>query len=222
MLPSTRALEYSSCMESYWDQRAGVPCTSAAPGHVLAPATTQGLVRRRCVHAVLHSTPGKRIYPDLYVPAFLWGLRRKKLRPQGRGENVCLGRQEGMLTSGGYVGSVPALGWCFLCGRGWVFLYLGQDFCAKLCLMSKPPGLPSKPVPLHDHFLWTGKQYVCESPFLMCLFFSLSPSPSFFFAGVQPDPWWLAAACPAAPGAGGGACTHRMGLRVRRVHVHFS
>lgn len=106
--------------------------------------------------------------------------RRKKPRPRGRGENTCLGRQEGVLTSGGYVEAVPASGWRFFHGRGWVFLYLGQDFCAKICLMNKPPGLPSKPVSFHSHFLWTGKQYFCESPSVICLFFlCLSLLPSF-------------------------------------------
>jgi len=84
--------------------------------------------------------------------------RRQEPCQWGRGEAICLGHQEGVRTSEGCVEAASAPGWCFFHRRGWVFLYLGQDFCAKICLMNKP-GLPSKPVSFHNHFLQTGKQY---------------------------------------------------------------
>lgn len=102
--------------------------------------------------------------------------RKKKHHPLDQGENICLGHQEGMLTSS-YMEAMIALGWNFFHRRGWVFLYLGQDVCAKICLMNKPQSLPPKPVAFHNHFLWTGKQCFCESSFVICLFF-------FFFCFV--------------------------------------
>lgn len=91
-----------------------------------------------------------------------------------------------LLTSG-YVEAVPAPGWHFFHGRVWMFLYLGQDFCAKTPLMNKPVGLPSKPVSFHCHFLQTGKQYFCDSLFVICLFFlCLLLLPSFHSSAMQP------------------------------------
>lgn len=128
--------------------------------------------------------------------------RRKKPCTQGRGENICLVCREGALMGGGYAVAMAAPGWPFFHRSRWVFLYLGQDFSAKICLMNKPPGLPPKPVSFHNHFLWTGGQYFCEGPFVMCLFFFLSFP--LFHSGA---PWPLVAVSR-VPGRAQGGLAH--------------
>lgn len=123
----------------------------------------------------------------LHVSSFLWGQRKGKgpvLRVKGRPF-----AQETMRTLliNSYVEAVPAPGWRFFHGRVWMFLYLGQDFCAKTHLMNKPLVLPSKPVSSHNRFLQTGKQYFCDSLFVICLFFlCLLLLPSFHGGAMWP------------------------------------
>lgn len=92
----------------------------------------------------------------LHVSAFLCGQRKGPVS-RARGRPFAQETVKALLTSG-YVEAV------------WVFLYLGQDFCAKTHLMNKPPSLPSKPVSFHSHFLQTGKHYFCDSLFVISLF----------------------------------------------------
>lgn len=131
----------------------------------------------------------------LHVPAFLCD---QKKGPVPRVKGRLFGQKTiKMLLTSGCVETVPAPGWHFSRRRVWVFLYLGQDFCAKTHLMNKHLGLPSKPVSFHSRFLQRWKDYFCDSVFVTCLFFLCLLFPSFCSAVMLP----LAAGAhsPAAP-----------------------
>lgn len=117
-----------------------------------------------------------RLLPDCLVVKRKGGFmylhfwaREKALNPRAKRRSFAQETMKTFLTSG-YVEAVPAPGWHFFHGKVWVFLYLGQDFCAKTHLMNKPPSLPSKPVSFHSHFFQTGKHYFSDSLFVICLF----------------------------------------------------
>lgn len=157
------------------------------------------------VHAILYLTQDEEKL--LCICIFVGPKRWKKSCPWGELRNICVGIQEAVLTGSGYLDVRPAQGCHFFQVRCGLFLYLGQDFYAKICRMNKPLGLPSKPVSYHSHFLQTRKQHFCKSSFVRCLCFSASFSYLLF---CRTATW---------PCAAGRLYTHQVGLQ---VHIHFS
>lgn len=159
---------------------------------------------RGFVHAVLYLTQDEE--RRLCICTFVGPKRWNKPCPWGELRNTCLRIQEAVLTGSGCLDTRPAQGCHFFQVRRGLFLYLGQDFYAKICWMKKSLGLPSKPVSCHSDFSQTGKQHFCKSSFVRCFRFCASCSFLLFCRS---------ATRPFATGS----FMHQVGLQ---VHVHFS